>query len=84
MALLPPPSLPPPSLPSSFTTINLFKDGKNNDKASATRSKHSVTEQRQRSKINARHDHEIPHSSNNQHVRHFQDASNGGGDADQA
>ncbi|XP_074341008.1 transcription factor BIM2 isoform X2 [Apium graveolens] len=30
------------------------KDGKNSDKASATRSKHSVTEQRRRSKINER------------------------------
>ncbi|KAJ8564696.1 hypothetical protein K7X08_001156 [Anisodus acutangulus] len=30
------------------------KDGKNNDKASAIRSKHSVTEQRRRSKINER------------------------------
>lgn len=29
-------------------------DGKSNDKASATRSKHSVTEQRRRSKINER------------------------------
>lgn len=29
-------------------------DGKNNNKASATRSKHSVTEQRRRSKINER------------------------------
>lgn len=30
-------------------------DGKNSDKANATRSKHSVTEQRRRSKINERH-----------------------------
>lgn len=29
-------------------------DGKNSDKASAMRSKHSVTEQRRRSKINER------------------------------
>lgn len=36
--------------PSSSNT----KDGKNNDKASAIRSKHSVTEQRRRSKINER------------------------------
>ncbi|XP_055802096.1 transcription factor BIM2-like isoform X2 [Solanum dulcamara] len=36
--------------PSSTNT----KDGRNNDKASATRSKHSVTEQRRRSKINER------------------------------
>ncbi|XP_044491992.1 transcription factor BIM2-like isoform X3 [Mangifera indica] len=35
------------------TTSNI-KDGKNNDKASAIRSKHSVTEQRRRSKINER------------------------------
>lgn len=30
------------------------KEGKNNDKANAIRSKHSVTEQRRRSKINER------------------------------
>ncbi|XP_065879715.1 transcription factor BIM2 [Euphorbia lathyris] len=33
---------------------NINKDGKNSDKASAIRSKHSVTEQRRRSKINER------------------------------
>lgn len=38
---------------SKFCTVEA--DGKNNDKASATRSKHSVTEQRRRSKINERH-----------------------------
>lgn len=37
------------AIPSTNT-----KDGKNSDKASATRSKHSVTEQRRRSKINER------------------------------
>jgi hypothetical protein len=35
-------------------TSNTNRDGKNNDKASTTRSKHSVTEQRRRSKINER------------------------------
>ncbi|KVI05308.1 Myc-type, basic helix-loop-helix (bHLH) domain-containing protein [Cynara cardunculus var. scolymus] len=34
---------------------NTSKDGKSSDKANATRSKHSVTEQRRRSKINERH-----------------------------
>ncbi|KAK6790563.1 hypothetical protein RDI58_009644 [Solanum bulbocastanum] len=38
------------SIPSSSNT----KDGKSNEKASALRSKHSVTEQRRRSKINER------------------------------
>lgn len=38
------------AIPSSSNT----KDGKNNDKAIAIRSKHSVTEQRRRSKINER------------------------------
>ncbi|CAN4075619.1 unnamed protein product [Withania somnifera] len=38
------------AIPSSSNT----KDGKNNDKAVAVRSKHSVTEQRRRSKINER------------------------------
>ncbi|KAJ0094630.1 hypothetical protein Patl1_16630 [Pistacia atlantica] len=33
---------------------NNIKEGKNSDKASAIRSKHSVTEQRRRSKINER------------------------------
>ncbi|KAE8661460.1 Transcription factor BIM2 [Hibiscus syriacus] len=36
------------------TDINNEADGKNNDKAKAMRSKHSVTEQRRRSKINER------------------------------
>jgi len=36
------------------TPPSIIKDGKNNNKASATRSKHSVTEQRRRSKINER------------------------------
>ncbi|KAF9677270.1 hypothetical protein SADUNF_Sadunf08G0090500 [Salix dunnii] len=43
--------------PSSSFTVNnnnSSKDGKSNDKASAVRSKHSVTEQRRRSKINER------------------------------
>ncbi|OMO93635.1 hypothetical protein CCACVL1_06424, partial [Corchorus capsularis] len=42
--------------PSSNQTmsVNANKDGKNSDKASAIRSKHSVTEQRRRSKINER------------------------------
>ncbi|KAL3631271.1 hypothetical protein CASFOL_024255 [Castilleja foliolosa] len=35
-------------------SANSSKDGKNSDKANATRSKHSVTEQRRRSKINER------------------------------
>ncbi|OMO72224.1 hypothetical protein COLO4_27783 [Corchorus olitorius] len=35
-------------------SVNANKDGKNSDKASAIRSKHSVTEQRRRSKINER------------------------------
>ncbi|KAG8366497.1 hypothetical protein BUALT_Bualt17G0086200 [Buddleja alternifolia] len=35
-------------------STNNTKDGKNSDKANATRSKHSVTEQRRRSKINER------------------------------
>ncbi|MBA0727695.1 hypothetical protein Golax_000663 [Gossypium laxum] len=38
--------------PNNNSTTN--KDGKNNDKANAIRSKHSVTEQRRRSKINER------------------------------
>ncbi|KAI9169804.1 hypothetical protein LWI28_028825 [Acer negundo] len=36
------------------TSNNTTKDGKNSDKANAIRSKHSVTEQRRRSKINER------------------------------
>ncbi|KAJ6768586.1 BES1-INTERACTING MYC-LIKE PROTEIN [Salix koriyanagi] len=43
--------------PSSSFTVNnnnSSKDGKSNDKANAIRSKHSVTEQRRRSKINER------------------------------
>ncbi|XP_015866969.2 transcription factor BIM2 [Ziziphus jujuba] len=40
--------------PSSNNNNPNSKDGKNNDKASAIRSKHSVTEQRRRSKINER------------------------------
>ncbi|KAL4639856.1 hypothetical protein ACB092_03G249000 [Castanea dentata] len=39
---------------NNSTTTNNNKDAKNNDKASAIRSKHSVTEQRRRSKINER------------------------------
>ncbi|KAK2989400.1 hypothetical protein RJ640_008074 [Escallonia rubra] len=37
------------------TTSTNSRDGKNSDKANAMRSKHSVTEQRRRSKINERH-----------------------------
>jgi hypothetical protein len=40
--------------PSSNTTVHSNRDSKENDKASAIRSKHSVTEQRRRSKINER------------------------------
>ncbi|KAK9934914.1 hypothetical protein M0R45_022040 [Rubus argutus] len=40
--------------PSSNSSNPNSKDAKNNDKASAIRSKHSVTEQRRRSKINER------------------------------
>lgn len=40
--------------PSSNTNNSNTKDAKNNDKANAIRSKHSVTEQRRRSKINER------------------------------
>lgn len=43
--------------PSSSFTVNnnnSSKDGKNSDRANAIRSKHSVTEQRRRSKINER------------------------------
>ncbi|KAF4402721.1 hypothetical protein G4B88_012506 [Cannabis sativa] len=40
--------------PSSNNNSNSKADAKNNDKASAVRSKHSVTEQRRRSKINER------------------------------
>ncbi|XP_031273274.1 transcription factor BIM2 isoform X1 [Pistacia vera] len=39
---------------TSNSNNNNIKDGKNSDKASAIRSKHSVTEQRRRSKINER------------------------------
>ncbi|XP_011021055.1 PREDICTED: transcription factor BIM2-like isoform X2 [Populus euphratica] len=39
---------------SSFTVNNNNSNGKNNDRANAIRSKHSVTEQRRRSKINER------------------------------
>jgi hypothetical protein len=41
--------------PSSNTTVHSNRDSKENDKASAIRSKHSVTEQRRRSKINERY-----------------------------
>ncbi|XP_073267088.1 transcription factor BIM2 isoform X2 [Populus alba] len=40
---------------SSFTVNNNNSNGKNSDRANAIRSKHSVTEQRRRSKINESH-----------------------------
>ncbi|KGN47675.1 transcription factor BIM2 [Cucumis sativus] len=44
----------PSSTSNAISSIGNSKDAKNNDKANAIRSKHSVTEQRRRSKINER------------------------------
>ncbi|XP_051146107.1 transcription factor BIM2 isoform X2 [Andrographis paniculata] len=55
-------------------SANSTKDGKNNDKASAMRSKHSVTEQRRRSKINERFQklrELIPHSDQKRDTASF-------------
>uniref|UniRef100_A0A5B6YZ55 BHLH domain-containing protein n=1 Tax=Davidia involucrata TaxID=16924 RepID=A0A5B6YZ55_DAVIN len=55
-------------------TSNNNKDGKNNEKANATRSKHSVTEQRRRSKINDRFQilrELIPHSDQKRDTASF-------------
>ncbi|XVE85683.1 hypothetical protein DITRI_Ditri17bG0110700 [Diplodiscus trichospermus] len=49
-----PPSNQNISVNANNTTTTSTKDGKDSDKASAIRSKHSVTEQRRRSKINER------------------------------
>ncbi|KAL2559148.1 transcription factor BIM2-like [Forsythia ovata] len=57
-------------IPSTYNT----KDGKNSDKANATRSKHSVTEQRRRSKINERFQilrELIPHSDQKRDTASF-------------
>ncbi|GER43825.1 basic helix-loop-helix (bHLH) DNA-bindingsuperfamily protein [Striga asiatica] len=55
-------------------SANNSKDGKNSDKASAIRSKHSVTEQRRRSKINERFSvlrELIPHSDQKRDTASF-------------
>ncbi|CAA0825570.1 Transcription factor BIM2 [Striga hermonthica] len=55
-------------------SVNNSKDGKNSDKASAIRSKHSVTEQRRRSKINERFSilrELIPHSDQKRDTASF-------------
>ncbi|KAL2542824.1 Transcription factor BIM2 [Abeliophyllum distichum] len=58
------------TIPPTYNT----KDGKNSDKANATRSKHSVTEQRRRSKINERFQilrELIPHSDQKRDTASF-------------
>ncbi|KAL3621452.1 hypothetical protein CASFOL_036364 [Castilleja foliolosa] len=55
-------------------SANSSKNGKNSDKANATRSKHSVTEQRRRSKINERFQilrELIPHSDQKRDTASF-------------